>query len=337
VSLDYVLMDRLLVTGGCGFIGSNFIQNRIRTHSDSSVVNVDSLSYGSNPRNLVKVNSNPRYRFVKSDIRDSERITELVADSDVLVNFAAETHVDRSISNPQKFVESNVVGTQKLLEAAKGSKIRKFIQISTDEVYGSARRDERFVEDSRLNPSSPYSASKGAADLFVASYFRTYRLPTIILRCTNNFGPYQFPEKFIPKAIIKAKSGGRIPIYGDGSQVRDWIYVADFCAAIDSVIERGQPGRIYNVATGVGATNLEVARKVLRLLGKSTELIEFVEDRPGHDVRYSMNSEKIRSELGWVPATGFDDALRLTVDWYLSNENCWQPLVSDKVLSASPW
>ena len=330
-------MDRLLVTGGCGFIGSNFIRNRIRTHSASSIVNVDSLSYGSNPRNLAEVNANPRYQFVESDIRDSQRITELVADSDVLVHFAAESHVDRSISNPENFLGSNVVGTQRLLEAAKRGKVRKFIQISTDEVYGSARDDESFVEDSKLNPSSPYSASKGAADLFAISYYRTYRLPIIILRCTNNFGPYQFPEKFIPKTIIKAKSGGRIPIYGDGSQVRDWIYVADFCAAIDLVIDRGFPGSIYNVATGVGTTNLEVARKILRRLGKSTELIEFVEDRPGHDMRYSLNSEKIRNELGWKPTTEFDEALRFTIDWYLSNEKCWQPLVSDKVLSASPW
>ncbi len=330
-------MDRLLVTGGLGFIGSNFIRNRIESFPDSHILNLDSMSYGANRQNLANEEDNSRYQFVKCDLRDSRKIGELVSSADAIINFAAETHVDRSISNPSAFLESNVIGTYTLLEAAKKSNVRRFIQISTDEVYGPALCTKSFDEESTLNPSSPYAASKAAADLFVMSYNRTYSLPTIILRCTNNFGPYQFPEKFIPKTIISSMLGKRISIYGDGSQVRDWICVSDFCNAINLAIERGQIGTIYNVSGGNELPNLAVATKILNFLDKTPDLIHFVEDRPGHDVRYSLDSHQIREKLGWRPRFVLEDALRATVNWYLANESWWKPLLNDKLFSSTPW
>ena len=330
-------MDRLLVTGGLGFIGSNFIRDRVMNFHTSHILNLDSMSYGANQQNLANEEKNSRYQFVKCDLRDAKKVGELVSSADVIVNFAAETHVDRSIANPSAFLESNVIGTYTILEAARKSNVRRFIQISTDEIYGPALGTKSFVEESSLNPSSPYAASKAAADLFVMSYNRTYALPTIILRCTNNFGPYQFPEKFIPKTIISSILGKRIPIYGDGSQVRDWIYVGDFCNAINLAIEHGEIGTIYNVSEGNELTNLAVATKILNFLDKPSDLIHFVEDRPGHDVRYSLNSHRIRDKLEWKPRFEFDDALHSTIDWYLANESWWKPLLDDKLLSPTPW
>ena len=266
-----------------------------------------------------------------------ERVTNLIQQADVVVHFAAETHVDRSISNPSAFLESNVVGTYTLLEAARKSKVRKFIQISTDEVYGSAPDNDSFDEDALLDPSSPYSASKAAADLFALAYHRTYGLPVSILRCTNNFGPFQFPEKFIPKSIIRSALDMQVPVYGDGSQVRDWIYVEDFCDAISRVIELGSNGGVYNVSAGNELPNLQVVKKILGFLKKSTDLIHFVEDRPGHDLRYSLDSHLIREKLGWEPHLTFEDALNLTINWYLSNRNWWEPLIDEKILSPTPW
>ena len=275
--------------------------------------------------------------FEKCDVRNTEEVTSLIQQADVVVHFAAETHVDRSISNPSAFLESNVIGTHTLLEAARKSKLQKFIQISTDEVYGSAPGNQTFDETTVLNPSSPYSASKAAADLFVLAYHKTYGLPVSVLRCTNNFGPFQFPEKFIPKSIICSTVGMQIPVYGDGSQIRDWIYVGDFCDAICRVIERGSPGVVYNVSAGNELPNLQVVKKILSFLGKTNDMIQFVEDRPGHDTRYSLDSHVIREMLGWKPLLSFDDALSLTINWYLSNRNWWEPLLDKKILSPTPW
>jgi dTDP-glucose 4,6-dehydratase len=295
------------------------------------------MSYGSNPENLATLANDPRYRFVKGDIRDRRKVEEFMAQVDVVVNFAAETHVDRSISSPSAFLESNVVGTQALLEAARRSSLGKFVQISTDEVYGSAAGEVHFDENTALNPSSPYAASKAAADFFVRAYHKTYGLPVAILRCTNNFGPRQFPEKFIPKTIILAMLGRKVAIYGNGLQVRDWIYVEDFCNAINLLIDRETGGTTYNVSAGNELTNIEVAKRILRGVGKDEGLIQYVEDRPGHDVRYSLNSNQIREELGWKPRFAFDDALDSTINWYLANEKWWKPLLNDKVLSSTPW
>jgi dTDP-glucose 4,6-dehydratase len=295
------------------------------------------MSYGSNPENLAGLAKDSRYRFVKADIRDGGKVEELMAQVDAVVNFAAETHVDRSISAPSMFLESNVVGTHVLLEAARRSNVGKFVQISTDEVYGSAAGGERFDEKTSLNPSSPYAASKAAADLFVRAYHKTYGLPVAILRCTNNFGPRQFPEKFIPKTIILAVLGRKLTIYGNGLQVRDWIYVEDFCNAINLVIDREANGATHNVSAGNELTNVEVAGRILRRLGRDEGLMQYVEDRPGHDVRYSLNSNQIREKLGWKPRFAFDEALHSTINWYLANEKWWKPLLNDKVLSAAPW
>ena len=330
-------MDRLLVTGGLGFIGSNFIHHQISRSPESYIINVDSMSYGSNPNNLTDVQSNPRYRFEKCDLRNSEQISKIIKQVELVVNFAAETHVDRSIANPTAFLESNVIGTHTLLEASRKADIRKFIQISTDEVYGSASINESFDENSRVNPSSPYSASKAAADFFAVAYHKTYGLPISILRCTNNFGPFQSPEKFIPKSIIRASLDKLIAVYGDGSQIRDWICVKDFCEAISLAIEHGSPGNIYNVSAGNEIANIEVVKKILELLKKSTGLIQYVEDRPGHDIRYSLDSHIIKERLGWAPHFTFEEALELTLNWYLVNKNWWEPLLDEKILSPTPW
>jgi len=330
-------MDRLLVTGGLGFIGSNFIRDRMSRFPDSYIVNVDSLTYGSNLRNLADLADRRNYRLEKCDIRNSEEIAKLVQQVDVVVHFAAETHVDRSIPNPSISLENNVRGTCALLEAARKSKIKNFVQISTDEVYGSASNNQTFKENSPLNPSSPYSASKAAADLFALSYHKTYGLPVSILRCTNNFGPFQSPEKFIPKTIISVLRDRQIPLYGDGLQVRDWIYVKDFCEAISHTIDRGSPGSIYNVSAGNETQNIEIVKRILKALKKSDELVRFVEDRPGHDVRYSLNSDSMRERFGWAPRHSLDDALNLTIDWYKSNRDWWEPLLDEKIMSPTPW
>ncbi|MEN3052328.1 MAG: dTDP-glucose 4,6-dehydratase [Candidatus Methanosuratincola petrocarbonis] len=326
---------RLLVTGGLGFIGSNFIRMCLRKGYE--IVNLDNLSYGSNPANLKDLDGDPRYEFVRGDICDPEAVLPLLGRVEAVVNFAAETHVDRSISDPLSFYTTNVGGVVNLLECIRksGRKIR-FLQIGTDESYGDILEGS-FSEKDRLSPSSPYSASKASADLFALAYRRTFGIDVVITRCTNNFGPYQFPEKLIPKTIVRAMKGLRVPIYGSGKNVRDWIYVEDHCEAVVAVLERGEPGSIYNVSSGNELDNLSLVRKILRMMGLDGSLIEHVADRPGHDLRYSLDSSKIRNELGWFSRHKFEDALSKTVDWYRSNEWWWLPLADHRTLSPEPW
>jgi len=326
---------RLLVTGGMGFIGSNFIRSIVANHNDADIVNVDRLSYGSNPANLMGIERTGHYTFVHGEINDVELVRDLTRDRDAVVNFAAETHVDRSITNPIAFHQSNTAGVVALLEVCRLRDLR-FLQISTDEVYGSAPVERAFSEDDRLEPSSPYSASKAAADLFVIACHKTYGLTTCIARSTNNFGSYQFPEKLIPKTIIRAMLGLRVPVYGAGRQVRDWIYVKDNCEAIELVLQKGRSGEIYNIAGGNQLENLEVVGKITDILHKPQALIEHVEDRPGHDFRYSLNASKLEA-LGWRPKHSFETALAQTVAWYVENESWWRPLINDKILSPTPW
>lgn len=328
---------KILVTGGMGFIGSNFIRYMFSKHKDIEIINLDNLSIGSNPANLSDISNNPRYTFIKGSTSDLSLVSKLVRDVDVVVNFAAETHVDRSIANPSPFFKANTLGTFNLLEACRRVNPNvRFLHVSTDEVYGDIIEGS-FTEEDRLHPSNPYSASKAAADMFALAYHRTYDMDVIVTRCTNNFGPYQFPEKLIPKTIIRASMGLKVPIYGSGKNVRDWIYVLDHCEALDLVLREGQPGEIYNISSGNELENVEVVRKILKIMGKGKSLMEFVEDRPGHDVRYSLDSSKIRRELGWRPRHSFDDALRKTVDWYLTNEWWWRPLAKEEVLHPTPW
>ncbi len=325
---------RILVTGGLGFIGSNFIRYLLSTYPDVEVINLDAMKYGSNSENLKDIKE--RYEFVKGDITNYDLVSELVRDVDVIVNMAAETHVDRSISDPKSFLKSNVIGVFTILEAIRKSNSDvKFIQIGTDEVYGDIVTGS-FREDDRLKPSSPYSASKAAADMFVLAYVRTYGINACITRCTNNYGPYQFPEKLIPKTIIRASMNLKIPIYGSGKNVRDWIYVTDHCEAVDLVMRLGKKGEIYNISSGEEKTNLEVVREILRIMDKGEELIEFVDDRPGHDLRYSLDSSKIRN-MGWKPRHSFENGLKKTVEWYLNNEWWWKHLVDERILHPTPW
>jgi dTDP-glucose 4,6-dehydratase len=324
-----------LVTGGLGFIGSNFILHTIQK-GFSNITNLDAVFYGAVPENLTEIENRRDYRFVKGNTADRKMVEQLMRNVDVVVHFAAESHVDRSITRPENFLH-NVVGTFTVLEAARTAGVKRFVHISTDEVYGSASAGTSFNEGSVLHTSSPYSASKAASDMFVAAYHTTYGLNTVTLRCTNNFGPRQFPEKFIPKTIISALLGRKIPIYGDGIQIRDWIYVLDFCRAIDLAIEKGKAGSLYNVSASNELPNIQVVTAVLEQLNKSNDLIQFVEDRPGHDFRYSLDSSRIRKDLGWRPQEIFADALRQTVQWYVDNERWWKPLITDRVLSAAPW
>lgn len=327
---------RVLVTGGMGFIGSNFIRHCLSGREDTYVVNVDNLSYGSNLANLSALSDSGQYRFVKGDINDHSLINELSEGIDILVNFAAETHVDRSISNPRLFHHANTAGVLILLETCRLHDLT-FMQVSTDEVYGSATDEKAFVEQDRLDPSSPYSASKGAGDLFVNAYHKTYGIRTFITRSTNNFGPFQFPEKFIPKAIVRAHLNLPVPIYGSGHQVRDWIYVEDHCEGLKLTLDHGRPGETYNIAGGNKIENCELVRKILQIMDKPASLQQHVEDRPGHNFRYSLDSSKITQELGWKPRHQFPEALKQTIGWYLENQSWWRPLIDDRVLSSTPW
>ncbi len=329
-------MDKIIVTGGLGFIGSNFVRRVFQSRKNIQLVNVDYMGQGSNLSNLVFLSKNPRYKFVKGDTANSGLWRKIIKDARFIVNFAAETHVDRSISNPDKFLRSNVIGTFTLLEECRKARIEKIVHISTDEVYGSIEYGS-FTEKSPLNPSSPYSATKAAADVLARAWCATYELPVVTFRCTNNFGPFQHPEKFIPKAIIRALRGMPITLYGGGRQIRDWIYVEDFCAAIERGLEKGVPGEIYNISAGNELTNREMAEKVLRELGKPVNMITNTKDRPGHDYRYSLSSNKARRDLSWKPARMIGEALSLTVKWYMENRKWWAPLASSKVLSARPW
>jgi dTDP-glucose 4,6-dehydratase len=318
----------LLVTGGAGFIGSNFIRHIRQEHPDWEITNLDKLTYAGNLENLKDIQGQPGYHFVKGDIADRKLVDKLLSQGvDVIVNFAAESHVDRSILDASPFIETNVKGTQVLLEGAKKHGIQRFIQVSTDEVYGSIDSG-CFTEESPLSPNSPYSASKAAADLLCRAYFKTHHLPAIITRCTNNFGPYQFPEKLIPLAVTNAVEDKPIPVYGDGLNIRDWIFVADHCRALDVVIQKGQPGKIYNIGGGNEKTNLELIHKLLELLDKPQSLIQFVTDRPAHDRRYAVDCARIATELGWKPAYSFEKALSATVGWYLKNESWWRSIKS---------
>jgi dTDP-glucose 4,6-dehydratase len=317
-------MDRILVTGGAGFIGSNFIRHLL-SETNCKTVNLDKLTYAGNLRNIKDLRSEKRHKFVKGDIRNRRLVNSLVEKADAVVNFAAESHVDRSIETPQVFVETNVLGTQVLLEACRRFRVR-FEQISTDEVYGS-RAEGSFAETGVLNPSSPYSASKAAADLLVNAYHVTYGMDVTMTRSTNNYGPNQHPEKLIPRLITNALRGRPLPIYGSGNNVRDWIYVQDNCRAIHSVLEKGEKGQIYNIAGGNERKNIDIAKEILRTLSLPATMIEYVADRLGHDFRYSLNCEKIH-RLGWKPQVQFEDGLQRTINWYRSNEWWWRRLVT---------
>ena len=317
---------KLLVTGGAGFIGSNFIHYVFGEHPDWKIINLDKLTYAGNLENLTEIENNPGYRFVKGDIVDREIIGSLLREGiDAIINFAAESHVDRSILDASPFIETNIKGTQTLLEGARQYKVERFIQVSTDEVYGSTEAG-KFTEKSSLSPNSPYAASKAAADLLSHAYWKTYQLPVVITRCSNNLGPFQFPEKLIPLAITNALENKPIPIYGDGLNIRDWIYVADHCRALDFVLQKGKPGEVYNISANQEKTNLELIHKLLDMMGKPQSLITFVADRPGHDRRYALDATKISQELGWAPTYPFDKALTITVNWYLNNESWWRKI-----------
>jgi len=326
---------KLLVCGGMGFIGSAFIRNHLNKNPNDQIVNLDNLTTGSNVKNLEKIDES-NYQFINGDIKNHETVNKITNDIDVIVNFAAETHVDRSISNPKQFLETNILGTYTLLEAAK-KRETLFVHVSTDEIYGDAVNQDSFSEKSILKPSNPYSASKAAADHLVSSYVRTYGTKCIITRCTNNFGPYQFPEKLIPKTIIRAQKNLKVPLYGDGNQIRSWIYVLDHVSAIESLITKGDPGETYNITSWNEISNKTIVGKILSIMGKSNDLIEYVGDRPGHDKRYSIDSSKIQNEIGWKPAYDFDNAIKQTVDWYLKNKDWWEPLADEKMLHPQPW
>ncbi len=323
---------KYLVTGGYGFIGSNFIRYILGNQSRVSITNLDLVTYAGNPVNLDDFKGNKRYKFVRGDIADKNLVDRLIKRGfDVVVNFAAESHVDRSIYSPGDFIRTNIMGTQLLLDAAMKYKVPRFIQVSTDEVYGSINRGA-FSEKSNLDPSSPYSASKTAADLLVKSYGKTHGYQAIITRSTNNYGPYQFPEKLIPLFITNALENKSLPLYGDGLNVRDWIYVEDHCRALATVIQKGKPGEIYNVGGLDERTNREITRLILQELGKSNKLIKHIKDRPGHDRRYALNISKIKRELGWKPRYRFEEGIKRTIDWYLENKVWWKKIKTGEYL-----
>ena len=317
---------RLLVTGGCGFIGSNFIRLVLEEHPEDEVLNLDKLTYAGNPENLREVEGSPRYFFQKGDICEAEDVARAFAwGPDAVANFAAETHVDRSITSPEAFVKTDVLGTYRLLEQARELGIR-FMQISTDEVYGSIS-DGSFTEESPLRPNSPYAASKAGADLLVRSYVRTYGIDAVIVRSSNNYGPYQYPEKVIPLFVTNLLEGRKVPLYGEGRNVRDWLYVRDNCKAIDLVLRSGLSGEAYNIGAGQEKTNLELTHAILGIMGAGDESIQYVTDRPGHDLRYSVDSSKLKG-LGWSPQRDFESGLRETVEWYRDNPGWWKPIKS---------
>jgi len=326
----------ILVCGGAGFIGSAFIRNYLKNNTDSKIINLDILTIGSNLENLKDVENNLNYKFIKDDIRNESVIDGLVKDVDIVVNFAAESHVDRSIANPKPFLETNILGTYSILEAIRKHD-KQFIHVSTDEIYGDAQGKSSFNESSPIDPSNPYAATKAAADNLVASYYRTYGINCITTRCTNNFGSYQFPEKLIPKTIIRSIKDLKVPLYGDGQQIRSWIHVNDHVHAIELLISKGRSGEIYNITAYEEITNKTIVEKILDILGKSNDMIEHVGDRPGHDKRYSIDCSKIENQIGWKPKYEFDDALKQTVNWYLQNQSWWEPLIDENTLHPQPW
>ena len=323
----------IIVTGGAGFIGSNFIFHMLNKYPDYRIICLDCLTYAGNLSTLEPVMSNPNFRFVKESITDREAVYKLFEEEhpDMVVNFAAESHVDRSIENPEVFLITNILGTQVLMDACRKYGIKRYHQVSTDEVYGDLpldRPDLFFTEDTPIHTSSPYSSSKAGADLLVLAYHRTFGLPVTITRCSNNYGPYHFPEKLIPLIISRALADESLPVYGTGENVRDWLYVEDHCAAIDLVIRKGREGEVYNIGGHNERTNLEVVKTILKQLGKPESLITYVTDRPGHDMRYAIDPTKIHNELGWLPATKFDDGIKKTIDWYLNNKEWWENIIS---------
>ncbi len=337
-------MNRILITGGAGFIGSNFVHYMLQRFPEAQLVNLDALTYAGNLENLADIASDPRHRFVHGDIRDAALVNRLFDefDFDTVVHFAAESHVDRSITEPELFLTTNVVGTQTLLEAAKRHwKIApddkysreyrpgvRYLQVSTDEVYGALGREGKFTETTPISPNSPYSASKAGADLVVRAYHETFGLPVSITRCSNNYGPYQFPEKLIPLMIHNCQTDQPLPVYGDGMQIRDWLYVEDHCSAIATVLEKGRPGEVYNIGGNNEKANIEIVKLIIHSLGKSEDLIKYVKDRPGHDRRYAIDNGKITSELGWKPAYTFEDGMAKTIAWYMEHTEWMEHITS---------
>lgn len=324
---------KILVTGGAGFIGGNFVHHMVNAYPEDQIVNLDLLTYAGNLETLKPVENKPNYKFVKGDIADEAFIMDLFEKEnfDVVVNFAAESHVDRSITDPGIFVQTNIMGTRVLLDASKKYGVKRYHQVSTDEVYGDLpldRPDLFFTEETPIHTSSPYSSSKASADLFVQAYYRTYGLPITISRCSNNYGPYHFPEKLIPLIISRALANEELPVYGKGENVRDWLHVADHCTAIDLIIRKGRVGEVYNVGGHNERTNLEVVKTILKALNKPESLIKFVTDRPGHDMRYAIDPKKLETELGWKPQYNFDTGIQQTIEWYLNNREWWEHIIS---------
>ena len=323
---------KIIVTGGAGFIGGNFVYYLLK-NSDDEVICYDKLTYAGNLETLKDAQDNPNFKFIRGDIANREQVYKMFEEEkpDVVVNFAAESHVDRSIEDPELFLRTNIIGTSILLDACKKFGIKRFHQVSTDEVYGDLpldRPDLFFTETTNLHTSSPYSASKASADLLVQAYQRTYQIPATISRCSNNYGPYHFPEKLIPLMIINALNNKKLPVYGVGANVRDWLFVEDHCAAINLILRKGKVGEVYNIGGHNERTNLEVVKTILKILGKGEDLIEFVTDRKGHDLRYAIDPTKIENELGWTPQTKFDDGIKKTVAWYLDNRDWWEKIIS---------
>lgn len=321
---------KLLVTGGAGFIGSNFVRYMVNKYPNYQIYNLDFLTYAGNLENLKDIENQSNYHFVKGDIANRDFVNKLFEDEkfDYVLNFAAESHVDRSITNPEIFVQTNIQGTLVLLDAAKKFSVKKYLQVSTDEVYGTLGETGYFTETTPLAPNSPYSASKTGADLLVRAYHETYDLPVNITRCSNNYGPYHFPEKLIPLMIINALHDKELPIYGDGLNVRDWLHVEDHCQAIDLVLHKGRNGEVYNVGGNNERTNIEIVKTILKQLGKPESLIKFVKDRPGHDLRYAIDATKLHEELGWKPKYTFETGIEQTIKWYLDNQEWWQNIIS---------
>lgn len=340
-------MKNILVTGGAGFIGSNFVKHMLTTY-DYHIINIDSLTYAGNLENLTDVENDPKYTFIKADIRDREALDKIFAEHhiDTVVNFAAESHVDRSIEDPELFLSTNILGTQALLDTAKKYwKVNpedkhcrlfkdgvKYLQVSTDEVYGTLGKEGMFTETTPLAPNSPYSASKTGADLIVRAYHETFGMPINITRCSNNYGPYQFPEKLIPLMINNCLNDKELPVYGDGMQIRDWLHVKDHCTGIDTVLHKGKVGEVYNIGGNNEKANIEIVKLIISTLGKSEDLIKYVQDRPGHDRRYAIDNSKITSELGWSPSYTFEQGIKETIEWYLENEEWMEKIVSGQYM-----
>ena len=323
---------KLLVTGGAGFIGSCFVRHILTKHPDYQVINLDALTYAGNIENLNDVKDNPNYKFVHGNICDKRLVRDLISECDCVVNFAAESHVDRSITGPEIFIETNVQGTLNLLQAAKEIGVERFLQVSTDEVYGTLGKTGYFTETTPLAPNSPYSASKASADMLARTYYETYKMPVLNTRCSNNYGPYQYPEKLIPFFISQLLKGEKVPVYGDGLNVRDWLYVYDHCEAIDVVLHKGRVGEVYNIGGHNEKTNLEITHLILDAMGKDESSIKYVEDRLGHDRRYAICNDKIQNELGWKPSLTFEHGIKLTIDWYLNNQD-WMKQIEEKKAS----